>query len=603
MFRYIGLSWTQEGSAQADQLDRALRSRGGWELVLRASGHHVYVAGAMPGINDAYALPSGDGVILGRLFRRGTQGSAAHARVSLTAEEAFQIAQSKGRALIDRFWGRYVAFLPTGPGEGHVLRDPTGALPCFRLNLRGVTVILSRLEDLLALPHTPVPAVDWEAVAAHLLFGRLDGPDTALQGVPQVIPGELTPLHGDRAAPRALWRAVDVANRPAPDSPHAARDLRDTIDECVRSWASCYAPLVLRLSGGLDSAILLGSLGIGEEKHRVTCLNYHAVGTDSDERPYARLAAQRAGVPLIERSLEADFRLEDVLKVDRTPLPVNHLGSMGTARTDAEVARSLGANAIFSGAGGDQLLFELRCTWPAADHLKLRGFGLDFLEAALDAAHLGRVSFWRALRLAFKDRTFRGHPADGADRFSTLMRREASEAAASTATRFAHPSWPDTAELPIGKFHQVGMLTSPFEYYNHYLGEALPERVHPLMSQPILELCLATPTYVLTRGGRGRALARRAFADRLPHEIATRRSKGGMDVYATAMLQRNRAFARELLLDGRLARHGILDRQRVEAALGDRPSSAATYISEIHACIAVEAWLQRMASSTAQPAA
>ena len=75
-----------------------------------------------------------------------------------------------------------------------------------------------------------------------------------------------------------------------------------------------------------------------------------------------------------------------------------------------------------------------------------------------------------------------------------------------------------------------------------------------MISQPLLELCLSLPTYLLTHGGQGRALAREAFADRIPAEIARRRSKGGVDEHATAVLQRSLPLAREMLLEGQLIR-------------------------------------------------
>jgi len=157
-----------------------------------------------------------------------------------------------------------------------------------------------------------------------------------------------------------------------------------------------------------------------------------------------------------------------------------------------------------------------------------------------------------------------------------------------------HPALLDSVTLPVGKFHQASGLISPLDYHNPYRPPASPEVVHPLRSQPVLEVSLRTPTYILTEGGQGRALARRTFADVLPPAIVTRRSKGGMEAYAVTVLQRNLAFARELLMDGLLVRHGLLDRGRVAAALTDHPAANAAFVTEIHACIATELWARRM---------
>ena len=154
-------------------------------------------------------------------------------------------------------------------------------------------------------------------------------------------------------------------------------------------------------------------------------------------------------------------------------------------------------------------------------------------------------------------------------------------------------------DLPIGKFRQVQELINAFGYYDPFLREAAPEPVNPLLSQPLVELCLSLPTWLLTRGGRGRALARRAFAHDIPREIATRQSKGGMEEHVALILQRNLDFARGLLLDGQLVRQGILDRGQVEAALAGRLPTVGT-LSALHDAIAVEAW-SRLVTGAARP--
>ena len=557
MFRYIAFCWKIANPDQADlarRLEQTLLGHG-WRSAFQVSGHRVFMTGNARGTNDAYPLAANQGVILGRIFRRGMSSPYTGADVDLTELEAQRIVHTDGRSLIDYFWGRYVAFLPSWTGVPRVLRDPTGTLPCYRIEIQGVAVVLSWLDDLFSLLNIPAPSVDWDGVAAHMVLGQVSGRETLLAGVTQVLAGELVSMPSGSGAPKQLWSAVDCARRPSSlTASEASTQLRHTVAACVRSWSSCYDAIVLRLSGGVDSAILLGSLAAERDAGGLVCLNYHSPGTDSDERTYARLAAGLNHVELIEETIDDGYRLEEVLDVAHTPTPVNYLGFMGTSRKDAEVAAARGAGVVFNGAGGDQLFFEVRCSWPAADYLKLRGIDTGFLEATLDAARLGNVSFWNALKQAVMSQSFRGDPMTGAARYLTLMDTAAMEAALRVAPRFIHPDWLAAQDLPIGKFNQLGMLICPFEYYNHYLREASPERVQPLMSQPLLELCLATPTYVLTHGGRGRALARQAFAHQIPLEIAARRSKGGAANYIATVLQRNQSFAREMLLDGLLAR-------------------------------------------------
>lgn len=601
MFRYIAFSWSlasQAQSAAADRLDQVINATPNWRPALRLADLRVYVAGTARGVNDVYLLPQNRGVVLGRLFRLHGPIPSEGVDIELTELEAQRIVHSDGQFLVDNFWGRYIAFLPSWTGEPRVLRDPTGTLPCFRVEVEGLALVFSQLEDVLTLLELPTLPVNWEAVGAHLLLGSLDGREAALAGVTQHQAGELASMTSSGSPSLWLWNAFDIANRAKLlDRTEASRQIREATVRCVQSWAACYPSILLRLSGGVDSSILLGTLRTGVAPQRITCLNYHSPGADSDERPFARLAAQRANTALVERNLAEGFCLEDLLNAVRTPCPSNYIGGMGSRNMDVEVAATHGSNAIFTGADGDQIFYEVHRTWPAADYLFDRGIDRGFFKAALDAAHLGRVSFWTALRRAVADCSFRGRPGLGAGNYLQLLAPEVKHQAAQAAHRFMHPSLLDAADLPVGKFHQTSGLISPLDYQNPYRNPGSPEVVHPLRSQPLVEVSLRTPTYVLADGGQGRALARRAFADVLQPAIATRRSKGGMEAYAKTVLKRNHAFARELLMDGLLVKHGLLDRNRVSEALADRPTVNAAYVLETHACIATELWARRMASS------
>jgi asparagine synthase (glutamine-hydrolysing) len=599
MFRYIALSWSLHAPEQrkaADRLDQRLRAASDWQAIHRGSGLRVYITGSQRGVNGVYDLPSGQGVILGKLFRQGRAPSGA-ADITLTAEEAHRIVHTDGRALVADFWGRYVAFLPSWTGESRVLRDPTGALPCWQMSVDRITIVSSWLEDLAEVLQLPAEfAVDWDVVATLMLMGQFGGKDTALKEVKQILPGEVTTLGRPASSPLVLWNAVDIARRPTElASVEAAEQLREIVRHSAMAWASCYQAILLRLSGGIDSSILLNSLCPAVSPDRITCINYHSPGSDSDERAYARLAADRAGVKLIEQPRDDGFQMESVLNVALTPAPGSYLGRMGTGRLDAAAARAHGAGAVFSGSSGDQIFFEKRRTWPAADFLKLHGFRRGFLRTTLDSARLGHVSFWRAARNAVVDQSFRGRTTQDLGRYVTLASLEARDRAARTMPRTLHPALLAATDLPIGKFHQVDDLICPGEYYDPYLRCASPELVTPLRSQPLLEFCLSVPTYTLTCGGVGRGLARRAFAGVIPPEIAARRSKGSTQDHVTSILRRSTSFVRELLLDGDLVAQGLLDRAKLEVALSDKPTSTQTYASEVHTCVAIEAWLRRLA--------
>lgn len=591
MFRYIALSWdmSQPGSsAAARQLSMAWQARPAWDGVLLRPGLQVFTTGSRPGINEAHRLPGGAGVVLGKLFRRRELDTPPVRRVPLDSHEGAGIVENVS-SLVSGFWGRYVAFVQTASGSTCVLRDPSGTLPCFRARHEGVDIIFSWLEDVLEMRGRAKRfAVNWDALTAQLRFGVLSGRETALDGVSQVLPGELLDLRTGCAA--VLWSAVDAARSCDPCSAEeAARRLGDTVRACTRAWASCYDTLLLRLSGGVDSSIVLNCLRPADTPADVIAVNYHSPGSDSDERTYARLAAACAGRDLLERERDAGFRVEQVLKAARMPTPIPYVGWMNAA-ADARLADAYGAPAMFTGAGGDPLFYEYPRWWPAADYLHDRGLDAGFASVAMDAARLGKLSVWRTAALALKERIRPDLAARTPGSFAGLLApaflRQRIEA-----HRFTHPALCEAHDLPLGKYMQAMALMYPLGYYDPFEQACAPELVNPLFSQPLVELCLGLPTYVLTLGGRGRALARRAFAADLPAQIANRRSKGGMEEHIKAVLDANIELVRSLLLDGELGRRGIIERSRIEELLSGRPTALAGAVSQIHALTAVEAWL------------
>jgi asparagine synthase (glutamine-hydrolysing) len=96
------------------------------------------------------------------------------------------------------------------------------------------------------------------------------------------------------------------------------------------------------------------------------------------------------------------------------------------------------------------------------------------------------------------------------------------------------------------------------------------EMRHPLLTQPVIEACLRTPSWHWVRGGVDRAVARAAFADRLPEAVLRRRGKGSLGSYFAQVYLLSRPILSQLLVDGVLASRGFLDAPAVRRYL-DQP--------------------------------
>lgn len=154
-----------------------------------------------------------------------------------------------------------------------------------------------------------------------------------------------------------------------------------------------------------------------------------------------------------------------------------------------------------------------------------------------------------------------------------------------------HPWVEDAEHLPGAKVLQI-MDVICSQSLSH-LPSQYADVVHPLISQPIIELCLQIPSYVLTYGGIDRALVRDAFGPSLPPTIANRTTKGGTSNYAVGTLIANLPPLRRFLLDGLLVQKGLLDSVKVqscatEASLLRNPYLLFPLLSAIQA----EAWLK-----------
>ncbi len=607
MFRYLAFVWNDAHAGareSARRLQERLLSKDGrgaqWTVALEQEGLRVFHAGVQSGTSKAYTLDGSTGVVLGTLFT-----ASGAVPTTLSTNESMQILATGGRRLIERYWGRYVAFLhDPARSVTRVLRDPSVGLPCMSTSSSGVEIYFSLMTDALALGLGPF-SINWSYVAAHLCYQILEVHASALNEVSRVLGGECVEWRAGRATRSFYWNPLDIADSAViEDVAQAATALRETTRRCVHAWAGEHRSIIHTLSGGLDSSIVVSCLRDAPSSPAVACVNYYSPGADSDERSYAQLAARHAGYEIIERERDVAIRLETLLDAPPSAYPVNCRYYIENSAGEAHLTRDRQATAIFCGEGGDQIFYQARASFAAGDYLCRRGLGAGLLRVALDAARLDRLSVWRVLDDALRQKAF-GHrwsvESDIAQ-FRKLI-PEGVIATVKADARFVHPILQMARRTPSGKlWHAFQLLFPAMDFYDP-LGVVQAERITPLCSQPIVELCLRTPTDVLTAGGWDRAVARRAFQHDLPRKIVVRRTKGGLDRYARAVLGRNLPFIRELLLTGQLVRENLIDRSKLEASLSGNPSRVGGDAVEIFQYVNAEAWLQHWPSARQQTAA
>jgi asparagine synthase (glutamine-hydrolysing) len=603
VFRYVAFVWDDFDLAareRAELLAQRLRDISPeWQLQVDARGARVFCAGVRTGASEPRVLHGGKGVVLGTLFQREAGSPSTRAPVAFTEGESRKILGSCGRRLISGYWGRYVAVLhDEGSRTTRILRDPTGGFPCFATEMSGVHVYFSRVEDVSPLDSQKF-SVNWKYVAAMLCLTQLQIQSTGLNEVSRVLGGECIEHRAGRMSRGFYWNPLEIAqSEEIIDEPDAAAEaLRAATDDCVHAWASSYPSLVHLLSGGLDSSIILASLKRAPSRPRMACLNYYSAGSNTDERHYARLAAEGSGCEVIERERNSLLSLEPLLRIRPSPIPTDYLGYLDEGRCEAQIAREHGARAIFWGHGGDQLFYRTHAWLGAADFLMSHGASPALFEVALDAARMDRTSVWSVLGRALRHRVGRrwSIQSEYTPRRRTVLRQDVLRDI-SRDSDLVHPWLRAPGRAPSGKIFHVWQLLFPAEYYNPLGSESDPEQVTPIFSQPLLELAMRIPTWLLTLGGWDRAMARRAFERDLPHRIVTRQTKGGIEEHAKSILVRNMTFVRELLLDGHLVREQLIERNQLAEALAPGPGQLLGGNVELFDCLSAEAWVRKWCS-------
>jgi asparagine synthase (glutamine-hydrolysing) len=334
----------------------------------------------------------------------------------------------------------------------------------------------------------------------------------------------------------------------------------------------------------------------------LNCYTYYAPGGRSDERPWARLAANRHGLCHEEYPAVADqIPLPHILQMPPQAEPTASLGYLLRSTLEANIACEHQATAVFCGDGGDSGFCGDTYAYAVSEYMQRHGLRPHAFRLAAAVAGVTQESTWTVLLKSLR-RWRRGQGMEHQRKLvlsvSTLLDEEL-RASYADACVFPHPWFNHHRSVPWSLVGRLGALLAPPEFYNVAAGLDAPEVVAPLYSQPATELFLSIPLDVHFHGARERGLARRAFASDLPAEIIRRTWKDRAPGFVDSLVAKHRAFLREMLLDGELVDARLLNRKAVEAALSDRMTRSAVFPGELLRHLDVEVWLRRWRSCAA----
>jgi asparagine synthase (glutamine-hydrolysing) len=581
---FVGLRWTpadRDRGRAARALSERLCGERGWTTLMDWRGVLVLHKGDEP----VETLPHGMGFVFGERFGR------LDPDPSPPCSECVDFVPDW---IADR-WGAYVAILiDRGFDIVRVLRDPSGAYPCYLSDLSDVSVFFCRAEDFIAL--SPGVEPDLDAVRDFLRYPARQSRRTGLRGVDELAPGECAIYPREGCSLQAYWTPHGFAKHASPlDFAEGRQALRSAAQACVQAYAQRHTKIALRLSGGFDSSTVLGLLRTCSDAEIIAVNEFWEGAPEGDEREQAREVAKRSGVVLHERRVDPSLvNYERCLHAVSTVKPTMSLLGVGDPASNA-FYEGLGCGLVTSGQGGDHLFHRSRTPWIAADALR---DGLPtgrLLSIAIETARLTRKSVWDVFAAMAK----------GAVRWPMEFDRRSSVmgvllGSPSDDKNFSPHTWlVDVTRASPARALRIHQFLHALCYFDEVVFAPGINQKVLLFSQPIIETCLRIPPYVMTAGGHERALARAAFADLVPEHVLQRVSKGETTRFFASVLSANGDFLRSLLLGGRLVELGIVDKAALTSALGGAWLQSGLAADGLYALIAAECWLRNLQTACA----
>lgn len=423
-------------------------------------------------------------------------------------------------------------------------RDFLGDRPLHYGLGRGFFAFASMPKGLHALPEIP-RAPDREAVASFLALIPEDGSETFFRGVGKVRAGEIVAVTRDGLKAERWWRPSLEPLRLSSTGDYAEA-LREHFDRAVAvRLRGVGSSVAAHLSGGLDSSTVAATAArlMAASGGRVTAFTgVPREGYDSsavrnafaDEGPHAaEVAAMYRNMDhvLVHNGGSPFADLDRLFFVYERPF-LNLCNGVWMHRI-MDFARQRGDRVLLSGARGNmsfsydgmplltQLLSSGRLLGLARESLALVRNGTRVGTVAAQA--LGPflpVPLWQAIaRLRGRGRKLTDYSSISPEAAETFRLAERG------AERGLDPSFRPRRDPLETRLWALRRVDTGSYNKGHLAGWGIDVR-DPTADRRLIEFCLTVPTNQYLRHGIRRALARTAFADRLPAKVVNEHLKG-----------------------------------------------------------------------------
>ncbi|QDT08580.1 asparagine synthase (glutamine-hydrolyzing) [Planctomycetes bacterium K23_9] len=385
-------------------------------------------------------------------------------------------------------------------------------------------------------------APNWEAIDSFLTFGYTPAPQTAFQGIHQLLPGESLLARGG-AVHRTVWKTLPYPDRPENWSANECADrLGAAIDSAVKRQMVSDVPVGAMLSGGLDSSAVVRSM----QKEETNVIDTFTIGFAEgsfDESPYASQVAEIYGTNHRRDQVDVDVICLLGKLISHADDPFADNSMIPFYLLSEQVRRHV--TVALSGDGADELLagYDTYRASQFAPYYRLipkplrravitplvnrlpastAKYGLPnvlrrFVAAAGEPAPRDHCNWRRYVSSDLRTRLFQTRHLENLDCDAVGAYVGALDDA---------PDWlsPLGQQLHMDlRFHLPNDMLVKVDRMS--MAHALEVRV-PLLDDEVVETCLAMPASQKRRGKSGKLPLRRLLADDLPPKLIDRKKAG-----------------------------------------------------------------------------
>lgn len=510
-----------------------------------------------------------------------------------------------GAALLPRLSGMFAfALWDAAAGELVLARDRFGKKPLVYAQ-QGMR--LSFASDLAALRSIDDISSDIDSQALKLFFALryIPEPWTILQSVRKLPMGSLARF----SATGLMIERWDFGARPCrpifTDRQEAIAAIRTRFDAAVTERLVSDVPVGAFLSGGIDSAIVCASL-VAQGRHvRSFTVGFPGAADYYEERPAARQVARYLGLEHTEIEIDphdAEKVIDDVFAAcdepfaDSSALPV-YLLSRETRRYVTVALSGDGSDEIFAGYRKYQGELWMRHWLAMPEPIRRR------IAALLDRMPEGKD--FTVLEWLRRLRRFSAHAGKDALARQAGWAETLSESELAALLPSYKPQPSVQGLLSVLRDEANGDEINRMLYAEQGLvlnGDMLRkvdlmsmanslEVRCPFLDRELTDIAAAIPGDWKLERGRGKAILRDSFADRLPAEVFRRPKKGFEMPIATWLRTGLRDRLRAASDPHRLKRQGLVNPDVVQHWITQLESGRRDTSAALWALLALQAWL------------